>query len=239
MMTTRRRKIMLATVGAGLALALVAVGLAAALDMELHQGRTAAMGSSPRIGEQAVLQSVTDPEAIRRGDVIVFDATAWRTDAPIDSFKGRVVGVPGDEVACCGGGAVAVNGTPVDEPYVVGVTEPFDTVRVPEGAFFVLGDARDVAIDSRDQAGPLDGAVPGELVQGRLVDVVWPPWRVRAIAHGSELAAVDPPGGTAPSALHRVALVIGVLGAVVTLVGGGRLAADIRTARAQRAEAFV
>ena len=67
----------------------------------------------------------------------------------------RVIGTEGDTVACpsltptsC---SVTVNDEPLEDAYMAGLrTRPFDEVTVPKDALFVLGDARDTAVDSRD-----------------------------------------------------------------------------------------
>ncbi|MGH3729978.1 MAG: signal peptidase I, partial [Micromonosporaceae bacterium] len=98
-------------------------------------------------------------------------------------FIKRVIGVPGDIVACCDAqGRVTVNGHPLDEPYIfenapddvpASDTEcrsrEFDPVTVPAGHIFVMGDHRLVSQDSRCQ-----GPVPIENVIGRAFLVVWP-----------------------------------------------------------------
>lgn len=94
----------------------------------------------------------------------------------------RVIGLPGDHVVCCNAlGQLSVNGTPVDEPYVVlnpgsravsGVA--FDTV-VPKGSLWVMGDNRYNSDDSRFQtATKSKGYVPISDVVGRAFVVSWP-----------------------------------------------------------------
>ncbi|PCN47107.1 signal peptidase I, partial [Curtobacterium sp. 'Ferrero'] len=59
--------------------------------------------------------------SLQRGDVVVFtDPGGWLSAGQGDDLIKRVIGLPGDHVSCCGAdGRLRVNGTPVDEPYVV------------------------------------------------------------------------------------------------------------------------
>ncbi|RXZ49160.1 signal peptidase I [Agromyces fucosus] len=98
-----------------------------------------------------------------RGDVVVFtDPGGWgervagllgREDTP-STFVKRVIGLPGERVACCtAGGALTVDGEPLAEDYREAGDElasvlAFDRT-VPAGSVFVLGDARAASIDSR------------------------------------------------------------------------------------------
>jgi signal peptidase I len=82
----------------------------------------------------------------RRGDVIVFRSQTAKY------LVKRLIGLPGDEVRVHAG-QVSVNGTLLDEPYVKfadDYTYPPDGIprRVPENAYFVLGDNRPASADS-------------------------------------------------------------------------------------------
>jgi signal peptidase I len=113
----------------------------------------------------------------------------------------RVIGVSGDEVACCDDdGRLTVNGVPVDEsallkPGVAPSQREFD-VTVPAGSVWVMGDNRPNSGDSR-----VHGAVPLDDVVGRTFAVVWPPDRWGAVSRPDTYdtageAALDPAGSS-------------------------------------------
>ncbi|MBW6437903.1 signal peptidase I [Actinoplanes hulinensis] len=100
-------------------------------------------------------------------------------------FIKRVIGLPGDKVACCDEqGRITVNGVGIDEAYIAegfnsDLSQPpiagqctsrrFAEVTVPAGEMFVMGDHRSVSQDARCQ-----GTVPIENIIGRAFVVVWP-----------------------------------------------------------------
>lgn len=115
----------------------------------------------------------------------------------------RVIGTEGDVVTCCDEqGRILVNGQPLDEPYLEeglecngpeqgtctprdGETYVWQTVPVPDGKLFVLGDNRANSEDSaarmcRDDPGNTNLCTPGaefvdaDLVVGRVFAVAWP-----------------------------------------------------------------
>jgi signal peptidase I len=129
----------------------------------------------------------------RRGDIIVFEnpnpgATPDRGivggflhwlfqglgfQQPEDEdFIKRVIGLPGDVVEGKNG-AVYVNGTKIDEPYLTQKTRPFAAVTVPAGKLFVMGDNRSNSLDSRFGL----GYVPISKVVGKAFIKIWPPSR--------------------------------------------------------------
>jgi signal peptidase I len=92
---------------------------------------------------------------VRRGDIIIFrkPATAASPADGLFVFVKRLIGLPGDHVACCDAkGRVTVNGKPLDETYVDPAGPPsqfrFSVTLVP-GQIWVLGDNRNVSLDSR------------------------------------------------------------------------------------------
>ena len=123
-----------------------------------------------------------DPPA--RGDVVVF-APPGGADQP---YIKRVIGLPGEEVTIAGG-AVAIDGARLDEPYLAD-PEGGGAVRTPcgqravcratvgEGQVFVLGDNRRDSVDSRE-FGPVDV----EDVVGKAWFTYWPVDDVGTVPH--------------------------------------------------------
>ncbi len=200
-----------------------------------------------RVLVNKVVYDIRDPE---RGEIVVFRGTEnWAPEQPNEpvsntfgarlgrtigdlvgvgrpgerDFIKRVIGVPGDRVACCDDqGRITVNGDPIDEPYIFEdspLDQPpnprqcssrrFDEVVVPPGEMFVMGDHRLVSQDARCQ-----GPVPIENVIGRAFVVVWPSsrftslsvpdnWKAYAAEHPVAQAAPDhrPEPGTTAVAL--------------------------------------
>jgi signal peptidase I len=107
-------------------------------------------------------------------------------------FIKRVIGVPGDHVACCNAqGLVTVNGVPLHEQsYLYPGNTPGESplgesgrfsLTVPAGRLWVLGDHRAISDDSRGHVDdPGNGTIPQNEVIGRAFIIVWPPsrWRV-------------------------------------------------------------
>jgi signal peptidase I len=155
-----------------------------------------------------VNQLVPSPMSLQHGDVVVFrDPGNWLGEPaqeigsnPVSdavnaalAFVGlgaenndhlikRVIGLPGDVVACCSdSGQLTVNGVPLDEPYITiapgqinAAPEEFE-VTIPEGHVWVMGDNR---YNSQDSAyhrnGPTGGFVPVENLVGRAMVISWP-----------------------------------------------------------------
>jgi len=65
-----------------------------------------------------------------------------------------VVALPGETVAISGG-KVLVNGQPIDDSKASGPTGDLPPTKVPDEAFYVLGDNRQTKQDSRT-FGPID-----------------------------------------------------------------------------------
>jgi signal peptidase I len=156
---------------------------------------------------------VYDVRSIHRGDVVVFTGNgSWDPGPPpqnsnvfvkfgdnVASMLGlgqgqndyikRVIGLPGDHVACCDAqGRVTVNGIPLTEQsYLYPGNAPSTSrfsITVPPGRLWVMGDHRAVSYDSRGHIGdPGGGTIPENAVVGRAFVVIWPVsnWRLLPI----------------------------------------------------------
>ena len=87
----------------------------------------------------------------------------------------RVIAESGDAVSIDSSGTVSVNDTVLEEQYVSGtslgqcdLTFPY---QVPEHSLFVMGDHREVSIDSRTTE---IGCVPDDQIIGKIVFRIWP-----------------------------------------------------------------
>ena len=167
------------------------------------------------VGDRMLVERSTSPQDLRRGDIIVFDASeAFNLEAPergmvrtvldaVESVFGkgqptdyvkRIIGLPGDRVRCCtADGRLEINGVAVTEPYLApgvkasGMT--FDVI-VPPGRFWVMGDNRVVSSDSRAHLGdPGGGMVPEGDIIGKVWVRYWPLGRLGTVDQG-QIASV-------------------------------------------------
>ena len=128
---------------------------------------TASMEKSIEVGDHILVNTRSE---IRRGDLVAF---RYPKDPRLTLMK-RAIGLPGDRISLVDK-QVFRNGQPLDEPYVQHIMPSIDARRdnlaevvVPPGEIFLLGDNRDVSLDSRYW-----GPVPMKNIVGRPVLVYW------------------------------------------------------------------
>jgi signal peptidase I len=175
---------------------------------------------------------VYDLRGIHRGDIVVFNGDgSWNPGSvPVSSnffsefftnlagmfgfghpaaiYVKRVIGLPGDRVACCDTqGRVTVNGVPLGEASYLYPGDSPSLIRfnivVPANRLWVMGDHRYVSDDSRGHLGdPGGGTVPRSAVLGRAFIIIWPPsrWRVLPIPGTFEQPALSKQAAAAAAA---------------------------------------
>lgn len=146
-----------------------------------YEQPSAVMAPAVEAGDVVVLRRDATPQ---RGDVVLITV---RRDVEPYEFLSRVIGLPGDVVACPDNGegvcdAVTVSGQSLDEPWITESTAAFGAVGVGPGEVFVMGDARSAARDSRLlgvlQLRDVRGAVVARVKpDGALVRLPGTPWR--------------------------------------------------------------
>ena len=188
------------------------------------------------IGDRVLVNKlVYDFRGIHRGDIVVFSGDGtWNPGVPPPSdnffakfgqsvasmfgfakgqndFIKRVIGLPGDKVACCDAqGRVTVNGVALNEKsYLYPGNPPSEnrfSVKVPANSLWVMGDHRDVSYDSRGHryGFPGGGSIPESAVVGRAFIRIWPlsQWGILNIPSTFEqpklnATASAPPAGSA------------------------------------------
>ncbi|WEV53268.1 signal peptidase I [Bifidobacterium sp. ESL0704] len=161
------------------------------------------MEDTIQVGDRLVTNRLARPmNKLRRGDVIVFkDPAHWLagTDnhGSSDLIK-RLIGMPGDVVACKGHGApITVNGVAIDEvAYIKPGTEPSNfsfKTKVSAGNVFVMGDNRGNSSDSRYHADDGNGGlVPIANISGVAMLTFWPFSHFQVIKSHREVFAAVP-----------------------------------------------
>lgn len=97
---------------------------------------------------------------VQRDDIIVFHSSLTDTEGKEKLLIKRIIGIPGD-VLTISDGKVYRNGYCIQEPYIMGGLDgetggSLYNYVVPENFVFVMGDNREVSLDSRAQeVGPV------------------------------------------------------------------------------------
>lgn len=113
-----------------------------------------------RKGQHLTARTVDEDYVPKIGEIVVYRPPKYwiDQDPQLDAnfLIARIIGVPGSSVSCCdAAGKVVVEGRPLPEPYVsVNPASAADfEIDVPPGRLWVMGDNRDVSLDSRAYRG--------------------------------------------------------------------------------------
>lgn len=163
----RKRKYVTALMGTVWTLVIVAAVAVICANFFLSVMRIQGTSMTPNLedGEITVALRTT---RFDRGDIIAFYFNN-------KVLLKRVVGMPGDWINIDEDGNVFINDVLLDEPYVTDkalgdhdITFPY---QVPESRFFVLGDHREISLDSRSN---IIGTIAEEQIIGKVFFRVWP-----------------------------------------------------------------
>ena len=159
----QRRKSLFRLVVEPLAIA-IALGLLFRAAIHIYSIPSDSMAPTLLPGDQIVVTNYFG-RAPERGDVIVFHSPAGDDELIVK----RVVGVPGDLVDSRLG-RVRIGGHTLPERYILRPLSSgaIEALVVPPGAYYVLGDNRDVSMDSRTW-----GTVRQDSIVGRARVVLW------------------------------------------------------------------
>ena len=160
----RYKRVLKSTVYALIVVAAVAI-LITTLVLPVVQ--IAGNSMEPTLAEGDVVVLVKNGE-LKRGDLCAFSHSN-------KMLIKRVIGLPGDCIEIDAEGNVYINSELVGEPYVANkllgecdIEFPF---QVPENQYFLMGDQRDVSIDSRSS---VIGCITKEQLIGKIFLRVWP-----------------------------------------------------------------
>ncbi|MCL2655737.1 MAG: signal peptidase I [Coriobacteriia bacterium] len=127
---------------------------------------------------------------LRMNDIVLTVRTSSPAPSDVAAFYHnnkiyikRVIAIGGDIVDITRDGRVSVNGTNLNEPYVarksIGDCDIEFPYQVPSGTFFVLGDNRPTALDSRNSE---FGTISRDQIIGKVIFRLWPLTRIKGIS---------------------------------------------------------
>lgn len=143
-----------------------------------------------QVGDRIIVDKLSYRlHGVHRGDIVVFARPPLEDQQYQDLVK-RVIGLPGETISSESGN-IYIDGVRLPEPWLPKTPNSYTTgipgdsnpqfdlpgpVKIPAGDYYVMGDNRMGSQDSR-----WFGPIPGSLIVGRAVAVVWPPSRVKGL----------------------------------------------------------
>lgn len=126
-----------------------------------------------RVNGSSMYKTLHDEDIMILNEFTYYFNDIERKDIVVVKEKGellikRVIGLPGETVECKDG-TVYINGKKLTETYVNGTTDDFEKVIVGKDEYFVLGDNREVSLDSR-----VYGAYKRKEIKGKASLTIYP-----------------------------------------------------------------
>ena len=129
--------------------------------------RTEVIGSSMVPTLEAGNQLITDKITYRFREPERFDIVVFPHGPNNEYYIKRIIGMPGETVEISEDGTIYIDGEVLEEDYGYGNTTPQEMsggITLSEDEYFVLGDNREVSLDSRYAE---VGNVPRSIIIGR------------------------------------------------------------------------
>jgi len=180
-----------------LSLVIGAVVLALAIRALLFQAfyiPSASMAPTLEVNDRILVNKASYKlHSPHRGDIIVFKAPPGETSENIKDLVKRIIGLPGDTVEAKNNHVYIIQagkttGYELNEPYIKTTPDcpagsqgpvaghPLETVHVPAGEYFVMGDNRCASEDSR-----AFGPIKKSSIIGRAFIRIWPLNRIKLL----------------------------------------------------------
>lgn len=102
-----------------------------------------------KVGDRIIVTPVYNKDKLQRGDLVVF-----KSDELKQTLIKRLIGLPGDEVIIKEKGQVYINGSKIEEPYVVYMEDLDKSFKVPNDKYLFFGDNRVDSLDARKWKSP-------------------------------------------------------------------------------------
>lgn len=94
-------------------------------------------------------------QSFDRFDIVVVDKSVEGSN-----LIKRVIGLPNEKIKCKDGN-IYINGKKIDDVYGFGTTEDFLEITLKDNEYFVMGDNREVSLDSRSFGAVFDYELKG------------------------------------------------------------------------------
>jgi signal peptidase I len=169
-----------------IAIALIAAVLIKTYLIEAYVIPSSSMSPTIEVGDRVLVDKLSYDFGARpeRGNIIVFAKPAGDIDPGVKDLIKRVVGLPGQTIRSTSSGGLTIDGRLISQPWLTAAARADpgpaicsqdrvdcvgQTLHVPPGDYFVMGDNRNDSDDSR-----FFGPIPGHLIVGRAFVRIWP-----------------------------------------------------------------